>query len=64
MFDILQNHQDFQFPTGMKIVNDKLWAVACQLQNQFSTTKSDPKSIKCRVLVGQLGELINNPGCK
>lgn len=64
MFDIFQSRQDFQFPTSIKIVDNNLWAVACQLQNQFSTTKPDPKSIKCRVLVGQLDELINNTGCK
>uniref|UniRef100_A0A2S2R7V0 Protein yellow n=1 Tax=Sipha flava TaxID=143950 RepID=A0A2S2R7V0_9HEMI len=62
--EMYKNHQDFQFPTGMKIVKDKLWVVACQLQNQFSTTKPDPKSIKCRVLVDQLDGLINNAGCK
>ncbi|XP_025201994.1 protein yellow-like isoform X1 [Melanaphis sacchari] len=60
---IYKNDEDFQFPTGMKIVGDKLWAVSCQLQNHFTTMVTNRKSIKCRVLVGRIDDLIRRTGC-
>lgn len=47
----------------MKIVGDKVWAVSCQLQNHFTTMVTNRKSVKYRVLVGRVDELIKRTGC-
>lgn len=47
----------------MKIVGDKVWAVSCQLQNHFTTAAPNRKSIKYRVLVGRVEELLKGSGC-
>ncbi|XP_001942648.2 protein yellow-like [Acyrthosiphon pisum] len=60
---IYKSDEDFQFPSGMKIVGDKVWAVSSQLQNQFTTMVTDSNSVKYRVLVGQVDELIKSTGC-
>lgn len=60
---IFQSDENFQFPSGMKIVGDKIWAVSSQLQNQFTTIHTNRKSIKYRVLAGYIDELIKGTGC-
>ncbi|XP_060851061.1 protein yellow-like [Rhopalosiphum padi] len=60
---IYKSDEDFQFPSGMKIVGDKLWAVSCQLQNHFTTMVTNRKSVKYRVLVGRVDDLIKRTGC-
>lgn len=62
-FRIFQSNEDFQFPSGMKIVGDNVWAVSCQLQNHFTSAAMNRKSIKYRVLVGRIDELIKGTGC-
>jgi len=47
----------------MKIVGDKVWAVSSQLQNHFTTMATNRKSVKYRVLVGRVDELIKRTGC-
>lgn len=47
----------------MKIVGDKVWAVSSQLQNHFTTMVTNRKSVKYRVLVGRVDELIKRTGC-
>jgi len=47
----------------MKIVGDKVWAVSSQLQNHFTTMVTNRKSVKYRVLVGRVDELIKHTGC-
>lgn len=47
----------------MKIVGDKVWAVSCQLQNHFTTMVTNRKSVKYRVLVGRVDDLIKRTGC-
>lgn len=47
----------------MKIVGDKVWAVSCQLQNHFATVVTNNKSVKYRILVGRIDELIKGTGC-
>lgn len=47
----------------MKILGDKVWAVSCQLQNHFTTVAPNRKSIKYRVLVGRVEELLKGSGC-
>lgn len=60
---IYKSDEDFQFPSGMKIVGDKVWAVSCQLQNHFTTMVTNRKSVKYRVLVGRVDDLIKRTGC-
>ncbi|XP_026816392.1 protein yellow-like isoform X2 [Rhopalosiphum maidis] len=60
---IYKSDEDFQFPSGMKIVDDKVWAVSCQLQNHFTTMVTNRKSVKYRVLVGRVDDLIKRTGC-
>jgi len=47
----------------MKIVGGKVWAVSSQLQNHFTTMVTNRKSVKYRVLVGRVDELIKRTGC-
>jgi len=47
----------------MKIAGDKVWAVSSQLQNHFTTMVTNRKSVKYRVLVGRVDELIKRTGC-
>lgn len=63
LYAVFQSDEDFQFPSGMKIVGDKIWAVSCQLQNHFTTMATNRKSVKYRVLVGRIDELIKGTGC-
>jgi len=63
IYPMYKNDNDFQFPSGMKIVGDKVWAVSCQLQNHFTTMATNRKAIKYRVLVGRIDELIKGTGC-
>lgn len=60
---IYKSDEDFQFPSGMKIAGDKVWAVSSQLQNHFTTMVTNRKSVKYRVLVGRVDELIRRTGC-
>lgn len=62
-FITFQSDENFQFPSGMKIVGDKVWAVSCQLQNHLAATAPNRKSIKYRVLVGRVEELLKGTGC-
>ncbi|VVC35639.1 Hypothetical protein CINCED_3A006747 [Cinara cedri] len=63
IYTVYESDEDFQFPSGMKLVNDKVWAVSCQLQNHFTTIATDRQSVKYRVLVGRVDELIKGTGC-
>ncbi|XP_050432424.1 protein yellow-like isoform X1 [Adelges cooleyi] len=60
---VYKSDRDFQFPSGMKIVGDRIWVVSNQLQNHFTTLVNDRSSIKYRVLVGRVDDLIRGTGC-
>lgn len=58
-----QDDVNFQFPSGMKIIGDQLWAVSNQLQNLFISDPLNPNTIKYRVLVGKIDDLLDGTGC-